>query len=187
MRPDKLTIYDLFQKERRYVVPLYQRSYVWNREEQWEPLWEDIERQAEACLAAENYVNRRSHFLGAIVLNVAKIVGNSVARSEIIDGQQRLTTVQLFLAALRDYAVKIGSSHVGKLVRVTTNEDEKPGTEGSFKVWPTNADRAQFQTVLAAGSPVALLTGLGVEKPDIAPRIASAYAYFYDVVREFVD
>ena len=85
MKPDKLTIHNpSFQKERRYVVPLYQRAYIWNRTDQWEPLWEDIERQAEACLAAENHVSRRAHFLGAIVLNVAKIVGSSVARSEII-------------------------------------------------------------------------------------------------------
>src|SRR5215813_1134018 len=125
MKPDKLMVHDLFQKERRYVVPLYQRSYVWTREDQWEPLWEDIERQGEACLAAENHVSRRSHFLGAIVLNVAKIVGSSVARSEIIDGQQRLTTLQLFLAALRDYAHSTDSMHANKLARLTTNEDEK--------------------------------------------------------------
>jgi uncharacterized protein with ParB-like and HNH nuclease domain len=129
MKPDKLTVHDLFQKERRYVVPLYQRAYVWNRADQWEPLWEDIERQAEACLAAENHVSRRAHFLGAIVLNVAKIVGSSVARSEIIDGQQRLTTLQLFLAALRDYAQSCDSKHAGKLARLTTNEDEKPGSD----------------------------------------------------------
>jgi uncharacterized protein with ParB-like and HNH nuclease domain len=67
MKPDKLTVHDLFQRERRYVVPLYQRSYIWNRDEQWEPLWEDIEHHAEACLAAENNVARRSHFLGAVV------------------------------------------------------------------------------------------------------------------------
>jgi uncharacterized protein with ParB-like and HNH nuclease domain len=140
MKPDKLTVHDLFQKERRYVVPLYQRSYIWTRENQWEPLWEDIERQAEGCLEAENNVAPRSHFLGAVVLNVAKIVGSSVARSEIIDGQQRLTTLQLFLAALRDYATEIGSSQKNKLARLTINEDEKPDSEGSFKVWPTNAD-----------------------------------------------
>ena len=50
MRPDKLSVPELFQKEGRYVVPLYQRGYVWNEDDQWEPLWEDIERQAEACL-----------------------------------------------------------------------------------------------------------------------------------------
>jgi hypothetical protein len=102
----------------------------------WEPLWEDIERLAEACLAAENHVARRSHFLGAIVLNVAKIVGNSVARSEIIDGQQRLTTLQVFLAALRDCAAEMNSAHAGKLARLTVNQDERPGSDGSFKVWP---------------------------------------------------
>jgi uncharacterized protein with ParB-like and HNH nuclease domain len=186
MRPDKLTVIDLFQKERRYVVPLYQRSYVWTRQEQWEPLWEDIERQAEACLAAENHVARRSHFLGAIVLNVAKIVGNSVARSEIIDGQQRLTTLQLFLAALRDYASEVGSAHAGKLTRLTVNEDEKPGSEGSFKVWPTNSDRSLFSCVMTAKSSTALLKALDREREMDAPRLAGAYFYFASAIREFV-
>jgi hypothetical protein len=53
-------------------------------------LWDDIERQAEACLATETGVPRHSHFLGAVVLNVQKIVGSAVARSEVIDGRQRL-------------------------------------------------------------------------------------------------
>src|SRR5271166_2067067 len=50
MRPNKLSVHDLFQKQRQYVVPLYQRSYVWNEEEQWRPFWEDVERQADACV-----------------------------------------------------------------------------------------------------------------------------------------
>jgi hypothetical protein len=95
MKPDKLSIYDLFQKDRRYVVPLYQRAYVWNEIEQWEPLWVDIQRQAEACMASKTGSPRRSHFLGAVVLNVQKIVGSAVARSEIIDGQQRLACCEL--------------------------------------------------------------------------------------------
>lgn len=53
MKPDKLTILELFQRERRYVVPLYQRADVWEQQGQWAPLWEDIERQAEACLDPE--------------------------------------------------------------------------------------------------------------------------------------
>lgn len=186
MKPDKLTVHDLFQRERRYVVPLYQRSYVWNRDEQWEPLWEDIERQAEACLVAENHVARRSHFLGAIVLNVAKIVGNSVARSEVIDGQQRLTTLQVFLAALRDFAIELDSTHAAKLSRLTINEDEKPGSDGSFKVWPTNADRALYKIVLNAKSSSSLLRALGLSSDTEAPRLAGAYFYFARSIREFV-
>ena len=39
---------DLFDKPIRYVVPLYQRPYVWEKEKQWKPLWEDIVRTAES-------------------------------------------------------------------------------------------------------------------------------------------
>jgi hypothetical protein len=187
MIPDKLTVHDLFQRERRYIVPLYQRSYVWTQQDQWEPLWEDIERLAEACLAAENHVARRSHFLGAIVLNVAKIVGNSVARSEIIDGQQRLTTLQVFLAALRDCATQMNSAHAAKLARLTVNLDERAGSDGSFKVWPTNSDRAVFRQVMTATSPALLLSALGIENGTDAPRLAAAYLYFSKVVREFIN
>ncbi len=185
MKPDKLTIHDLFQRERRYVVPLYQRAYVWNEEGQWEPLWEDIERQAEACLESEGLVAKRSHFLGAIVLNVSKIVGSGVARSEVIDGQQRLTTLQIFITALRDFAAKSGSHHVAKLRRLTVNEDEKAGSDGSYKVWPTNADRALFKTVLSTGAPDALLKALGVTAGKV-PRLAGAYLYFSRQIANFV-
>ena len=38
MRADGISIQDFFHTERRHVVPLYQRPYVWKREDQWEPL-----------------------------------------------------------------------------------------------------------------------------------------------------
>ena len=44
MQPATLTIHEIFEKERRYTVPLFQRAYVWRLEDQGEPLWEDIER-----------------------------------------------------------------------------------------------------------------------------------------------
>lgn len=186
MKPDKLSIHDLFQKERRYVVPLYQRAYVWNEDEQWQPLWDDIERQAESCLASASGVPRRSHFLGAVVLNVQKIVGSAVARSEVIDGQQRLTTLQLFIAALRDFAIKKDSAHANKLKRLTINEDEKPGSESSFKVWPTNADRALFRSIMMAGGPDQLLALNDISLKDDLPRLIGAYCYFYRQIAQFV-
>jgi hypothetical protein len=185
MRPDKLTIHDLFQRDRRYTVPLYQRSYVWNKGDQWAPLWEDIERQAEACLASPTGIPRHSHFLGAVVLNVQKIVGSSAARSEVIDGQQRLTTLQVFLAALRDFATVQGSQNAGRLQRLTINEYEKPGSESSFKIWPTNADRALFRSVMTAGSTSALLKDQGLESADVLPRLGACYAYFAKCIEEY--
>lgn len=185
MKPDKLSIHDLFQRERRYVVPLYQRAYVWNEDDQWQPLWDDIEGQADACLASETGVPRRSHFLGAVVLNVQKIVGTSVARSEVIDGQQRLTTLQLFIAALRDYASNVGSPQASKLRRLTIHEDEKEGSESSFKVWPTNADRKLFAAALTAGSPDALTKALALNPKAELPRLIGAYLFFYRLVAAF--
>lgn len=185
MKPDKLSIYDLFQKDRRYVVPLYQRAYVWNETEQWEPLWDDIQRQAEACLASKTSSPRRSHFLGAVVLNVQKIVGSAVARSEIIDGQQRLTTLQIFICALRDFALANASAQSSKLNRLTLNEDEKVGADSSFKVWPTNADRSTFRLILSARTPEALLKESGLTAKSEFPRMIGAYFYFHSQISAF--
>ena len=41
----------VFMMPQRLVVPLFQRPYVWNRENQWEPLWDDVTRVAERKLA----------------------------------------------------------------------------------------------------------------------------------------
>jgi hypothetical protein len=179
MKPDKLSVQDLFHKERRYVVPLYQRPYVWGQDEQWAPLWDDIERQAEACFAVGEAGAKRSHFLGAVVLNVSKLVGSGVARSEVIDGQQRLTTLQIFLAALRDHAEANNSQYAARLRRLTEHEDEKRGSEASFKVWPTNADREIFRKVMTAGSAANLLKAFGGAR-SAAPRMAAAYFFFFD-------
>ena len=156
MTPWKLSIQELFQRERRYVVPLYQRAYVWNQEEQWEPLWDDVERLAEEQFNNPGSELNRSHFIGAIVLNNVNS-GGSISRSEIIDGQQRLTTLQLLLAAIRDCAIALQSEHANRFRKLTIHEDEKAGTIEWFKVWPTNADRDVFRKVLSSGSPVELV------------------------------
>jgi hypothetical protein len=35
----------IFEKKARHEVPMFQRQYVWSREQQWEPLWEDVARK----------------------------------------------------------------------------------------------------------------------------------------------
>src|SRR5450756_24141 len=92
MKPEKMTVLEVFQRERRLCVPLFQRAYVWTSEQQWEPLWEDIVRQANMHMAQTDPQAIRTHFLGAIVINIASVQGRSVARADVIDGQQRLTT-----------------------------------------------------------------------------------------------
>ncbi|MFK5975576.1 MAG: DUF262 domain-containing HNH endonuclease family protein [Sulfurovum sp.] len=66
-----------------FKVPMFQRDYSWN-EEQWEDVWEDVER-----LEADDY-----HYMGNLVL---KPIDKKTF--EIIDGQQRFTTLSLMILA----------------------------------------------------------------------------------------
>jgi uncharacterized protein with ParB-like and HNH nuclease domain len=73
-----------------FVIPVYQRDYAWTKVN-CEKLWNDI---IELCQH-----NRQDHFLGTLVT-----IGNSGFQEyTVIDGQQRLTTVSLFLKALHSY------------------------------------------------------------------------------------
>ena len=193
MTPTTLTIYEVFERERWYTVPLFQRAYVWTLEGQWEPLWEDIERQARSCLVAlgqERKEVKTNHFLGAVVVNLAKVVGRGISRCEVIDGQQRLTTLQVFLAALRDFA-KVADDDVAQdATRLTVNPVRDINSDERFKVWPTNADREIFKTVMTAGSVGRIEAEIGNQpnggKTQL-PRLAEAYSYFYRAITGFVD
>ena len=167
MQPTTQTVFEVFQKERRYVVPLYQRSYVWNQDDQWAPLWQDIERQAIKAAFAFKYEKGvgATHFLGAIVLNVQKIVGRGHAISEIIDGQQRLTTLQIFLAALKDYCNASGRELANEIARLTFNPINRGKSEDRFKIWPTNSDRYTFSRLMDCGSYEDVLEQFDVGRP----------------------
>src|SRR6188508_1529233 len=81
---------------KQYVVPYFQRAYSWRRH-QWNTLFDDILELYE--LQSEN-----SHFLGSMVLLAEKQTGDPVNATLVIDGQQRIVTLSLFLAAIRDAA-----------------------------------------------------------------------------------
>ena len=85
MTPKKQTIEEFFQGEKQYKIPVYQRAYSWE-EKQWNTFLEDLEEatRSENC-----------YFFGNISLEESK---NNTA--EIIDGQQRITTIIIFIRAL---------------------------------------------------------------------------------------
>lgn len=77
MKADTLTLKTLFQKDVRYVIPIFQRPYVWNQDDQWEPLWNDVRNTAERYLDELAQTDGHSalaeertgtHFMGAVVL-----------------------------------------------------------------------------------------------------------------------
>src|SRR4051812_3825392 len=98
----------VFMQPQRLVVPLFQRPYVWNEENQWEPLWSDVIRVADRVLSRPTD-RHYPHFLGAVVFQQLQKQTGQMQERTIIDGQQRLTTLQLLLDALNAELLSIGA------------------------------------------------------------------------------
>lgn len=187
MQPSYITISAMFSAPTRHTVPLFQRPYVWTREDQWEPLWEDImglldrlaRRVADAPVA--------SHFLGTIVLEQVANPTGSLPRREVIDGQQRLTTLQLLLKAAEHSLASLAATQDNpddvKRVQLATKqitaltENLGEGVE-RYKVWPTNEDREPFQLVMDS-------TADG-EIAGPPTRMSNAYAFFRGKIDEYL-
>lgn len=196
MQVQKTTIESLFTHERRYVIPLFQRPYVWTEEGQWAPLWEDIQSLANReleVIRADGVSDEKlhPHFLGAIVLQPYAVSGDHLPALDVIDGQQRLTTLQLFLVVLRDLAKKHGDVATERWARSRTeNQNALTATEvEQFKLWPTQRDQAQFREVWQAGDRAALDARypqrVGRRKAP-RPVMVEAYTYFYDAISEWI-
>ena len=175
MKVDKLTVGKIFDTTERLEAPLFQRPYVWEQESNWTPLWEAIRVIAEKRLHGQF---GRPHFLGAIVLDQLPTPIGRVHVRQIIDGQQRLTTMQVFLTVARDLCTELGQNkHAQAFKRLIDNDvplSDDP--DDKFKVWPTNADRDEFRSVITCADSAAIrkLASNG----DCL--IASAYEYFLD-------
>ncbi len=195
MKPSTLTVFELFEKERRYVVPLFQRPYVWTEEKQWQPLWEDISAKADELLyMGDDSIEVGTHFLGAAVLSEIKTFGRQVAAREIIDGQQRLTTLQIILTAFRDIVLaRNGDESTVKILnRLTLNDCRMEDQYEQYKVWPTTADRRVFETVVNSGTPQRLdeiypLTRIPrTQRFYERPRLTEAYQFFHKKIWEYL-
>lgn len=184
MRVDKLTLERIFERTERLEAPLFQRPYVWKRERNWQPLWDAIRKVADVRLGGQQ---PRPCFLGAIVLDQLKTSTGKLHARQIIDGQQRLTTLQLAIAATRDlcnqkeqpaYAEafkKLDFNHVP----LSKDPDEV------FKVWPTNADRPDFRDTMKAGSVEAVRQHPHADEED-AWLIPNAYLFFAETFSEWL-
>ena len=109
MDSKSLVFLGLISGPRQYRIPSFQRAYSWEREDR-ETLWLDLLTQYEVLESVwdmaeaeqEDALNKlATHYLGTIVLSGPSALG--VPKSEIIDGQQRITTLLLAICALRDH------------------------------------------------------------------------------------
>lgn len=171
----------LFNLPQHFVIPLFQRPYVWREDEQWGPLWSDIRRVTELRITDPR--STTTHFLGAVVLQSHDAQSKRLTTWNVIDGQQRLTTMQLLADAACALLAESGHARLaGQLERLTHN-DEIYVEEGDsrLKVRHLNKDRAAFDEVMVAEPPVdhSALT-------HADSQIAKAHAYFSTVVEQWL-
>lgn len=181
METFKRTPLQLFNLPQHFVIPLFQRPYVWKEQEQWEPLWKDIRRVAELRIA-EPHLNA-THFLGAVVIQSHEAQSRRLTTWNVIDGQQRLTTLQVLTDATGALLAETGHARLaGQLERLTHN-DEIYVEEGDsrLKVRHLNKDRTAFDEVMSAEPPV--------DHADLAhadSQIVAAHGYFSTVVEQWL-
>ncbi|QSZ48071.1 DUF4268 domain-containing protein [Arthrobacter sp. D5-1] len=163
------TLAGVLEGKKQYQIPLYQRVYSWGTK-QLEQLWADV-FELERSVAIDP---KASHFIGSLVLASSPDSGAiGVSRFLVVDGQQRLTTLTLLLAALRDHLAETGDSERAHAIDVqyliNVFDKGKP-----LKVLPTQADRAAYLAVLNRAPRAGGEDAVGVAYRFFRAKIAAA-------------
>jgi len=147
MKAREGTFRELMTQDRQFRVPLYQRHYRW-RTDQQDDLWQDIVEQYNAVGQAGSDVPR--HFIGSVVA-VARDADplHDFRDFRIVDGQQRLITLSVALAALRDVATQDDHSQFDRLnAKYLINTTEPKGSQRWARLVPGEEDEQVYWTVL---------------------------------------
>lgn len=201
MQPQKAPVTQLFNAPYQYQIPVFQRGYVWTLEKQVVPLWADVEDRANALLERRTLSTGPGtqalrplpkHFLGSIVLAPLQNSFGRVGAYEVIDGQQRTTTLHLLMLALRHATQQLGNSPLPQMLDVLVrNPGPYPNQpDDHHKVWPTQAGRQEMRILDEAASANAVcqaypakiekkVDGKKKEEKVERPLMVQAYLYLY--------
>ena len=201
METQKPLLEGLFNKQIRYIIPVFQRHYVWTEEYQWKPLWEDIQNKI------SDRINKKKihpHYTGSIVLNQEIVTTDILSTYCVIDGQQRLTTFQLFLIAFREVCRKVHNDEIliNNINKYIFNEPSYGVTnfeEQKYKLLPTKFDIEIFRDIASLTydklhekriKPILDEYGFGsktyIGEAKRRSAIMGAYLYFYDELTQYL-
>lgn len=134
------TVRDILYTGDQYIIPFFQRSYLWEKKH-----WDQLRKDIWALMETEA---KNVHFLGPLVCMRTQNVPGAVTGYQLIDGQQRLTTLTVLLAALRDVAMTRKISSIAE--DVTENyllHKRQQGTD-RYKVLPRVGDREALTAIV---------------------------------------
>ena len=173
LHAEPTTVSLAFPSRKQYAIPSYQRNYVWTREGQWEPLWDDLRGLTRQILAEGT--GGRAHFLGTIITKQIRAQG-FIDRWWVVDGQQRLTTLQILIAAACSaFKERDLTQCASILTNVLVNPPEVVQEDSDrYKIQHKSSDYEGFSRIIEAG-----LDGSGVPEEEKL-RLHDCYVYFRD-------
>jgi alkylated DNA nucleotide flippase Atl1 len=163
----------LIQGTKQFLVPLYQRPYSWG-DDQLSQLWTDILAEADRLREGEEGTG---HFVGSVVLAPSPHAHASAGLAQwlVVDGQQRLTTLLVLLAAIRDHVRDADPDTAMRIdVEYLINQFEKD--DRRLRLLPTQADRDAFRACI-----------LRLPGADVAGGVGDAYRRFRSNLAAFDD
>ncbi len=166
MKAEALPIGAVIGEKRRFEVPICQRTYVWTDGKQLPKCFQHIARKSRALL--NGHRPDLAHCMGALIVQPEGSFSiGRVPTFLVIDGQQRLTTFQVFLAVLRELARDRGLETVrNQLLGYVLNEGEHlmaDPLKERYKLQPTGFARGLFRDLVDR------------ELPDIGRRYPTFY------------
>lgn len=176
---DQKAIYDLLsEKKADFLIPDYQRPYAWN-EDQCQTLWDDIFTFSFPNNDYEAFDENEEYFLGSIVT-----FKNANGKSEVIDGQQRLTTLMLILRAFYDKFANMqdkNSKQTRELIEKCIWKTDTFGTadKSTLKIdseVATDNDKEEFLEILRTG----------IVKENSKSQYVSNYRFFQGKIDNFL-
>ena len=145
MRTEQTALKDMLEASIQFQIPIYQRTYDWTKQN-CQQLYDDIMKSGKT--KEENY-----HFIGAITcVRIPTSINENVRRYQLIDGQQRITSLMLLLRALRDKldaSVGVTTKMIDQLLFNVT--EEKNGSN-YYKMILTDDDDRSFREIMGDGS-----------------------------------
>lgn len=125
----------------QYIIPFFQRSYVW-KVDNWSELWENIIEEYEEMAVNNNL--KSEHFIGTIIIKQMLSSQVGATEYELIDGQQRMTTISLLLKAFHDATLE--DSAKTWINKFLTFEDSY-GNE-KIRIQHSKVDSEYFQSII---------------------------------------
>lgn len=170
----------LFSGQISYQIPQFQRPYEWREEEQWMPLWEDVRTVAERLMESKD-TKIRPHFMGAIVLQHRQSATAKVDKSLVVDGQQRLTSLQLLIRAAHWVFQSVNDdARVDRLRTLTENQESH--LDGN----PDNRTKIRQSNHLDQKAFYEAIIMLDAFSQSDFTKISSAYKFFKSRVEQWL-